>query len=108
MDLHNNYTLDLGFLTNIVLQRDLSCKDDEIYFGYFNLEAEDPDCSLGFDLDSDPFGFVAGHYYSFVDCDLAHFYKIEEYDRVVDIVCTKISMSDFPTLFEVEDRVVFN
>jgi hypothetical protein len=110
VDLHNYYTLDLGFPTNIVLQHDTSRKDGEIlssrYFGYFDLEEADPGCFLGFDFDLNPFGFVADRYCSFFDCDLAHFYKTEAYDRVVDIEYTKIPMSDYPTRFEVEDRVV--
>ena len=103
MDLHNYYTLDLGSLSNIVLQHDTFRKDGEFfssrYFGYFHLEEEEPSCFLDFD-------FVADHYCSFVDCDLAHFYKADAFDRVVDIECTKIPMSDYPTRFEVKDRVV--
>ena len=66
--------------------------------------AEGPDYSLGFD--SDPLSFVENHYCSFVDYGSTHFYKIEAYDRVVDNWSTKIPMCDFPTLFDVKDRVV--
>ena len=54
----------------------------------------DPDCSLGFDFDLDPLGFVADYYCSSFDCDLAYFYKIEAYDRVVGIECTETPISN--------------